>query len=218
MLMSNEFQDNIRFFSVMGMEIYKLYQRILRSYYVPRQTEDTLSPFLHRFFDTEDIRRLHCSQLAIMWCARRVDISEHFLENFEVSYMERYQEHYDVYKYNVDIQALLGCLSEMKSVLDNLTFKHRTYNACKEILRDQKNELGDLHDLYMDLTIPNNKEPIVHIPAGTFTDWDDSDSDEDSIDIIQECLLMDAMEDRLKKEAYDIQAESGRRCGITYSC
>ena len=86
--------NDLKFFTNIGMDIYILYMRILKAYYVPAQIPDTLSPFLHRFFDQEDIKKLYCIKLTIMYIVNRYNISPDVLDNFNKMYNDQYDSHY----------------------------------------------------------------------------------------------------------------------------
>ena len=181
--------NDLKFFTNIGIDIYGLYMRILKAYYVPSQIPDTLSPFLHRFFDPEDIRRLYCIKLTIMYIVVRYNINNDILDNFNKLYNDQYDSHYENYKYNIDIQALLGVIKELCDTITFLREKMIQRETLKRIDMLQREEIGDdLQDLYTcEECEANEKE--------TFTDSGDDDPIADTADDMDifDCLIVDAM-------------------------
>lgn len=168
--------NDLKFFTNIGMDIYNLYMRILKAYYVPTQIPDTLSPFLHRFFDQEDIKKLYCIKLTIMYIVNRYNISPDVLDNFNKMYNDQYDSHYENYKYNIDIQALLGVIKEMCDTIIYLREQMVQRIALKHIDILQREEIGDdLQDLYTNIELEMNT----------------SDSDDDDI----EGLIIEAVKE-----------------------
>ena len=187
--------NDFKFFNTIGMDIYGLYMRILKAYYVPSQIPDTLSPFLHRFYDPEDIRRLYCIKLTIMYIVVRYNINNDFLDDFNKIYNDQYDSHYVNYKYNIDIQALLGVIKDMCDTINFLRVKIVQRDA--SILMDirQREEIGDeLQDLYSCNECDTNEKDA-------FTDSDDDEIDKDEEFNILDCLIVDAMKSESLKSS-----------------
>ena len=180
--------NDLKFFTNIGMDIYGLYMRILKAYYVPAQIPDTLSPFLHRFFDQEEIKKLYCIKLTIMYIVNRYNINPDILDNFNKIYNDQYDSHYENYKYNIDIQALLGVIRDIRDTIVFFREKIIQRDANKLIDLRQREEIGDeLQDLYTCEECKENEEE-------SFTDTtsgDDIDTEEE-FDIF-DCLIVDAM-------------------------
>ena len=173
--------NDLKFFTNIGMGIYNLYMRILKAYYVPAQIPDTLSPFLHRFFDQEDIKKLYCIKLTIMYIVNRYNISPDVLDNFNKMYNDQYDSHYENYKYNIDIQALLGVIKEICDTIIYLREQMVQRIALKHIDILQREEIGnDLQDLYTNIELEINIS--------------DSDDDDDIEGLIIESVKEMSME------------------------
>lgn len=173
--------NDLKFFTNIGMGIYNLYMRILKAYYVPAQIPDTLSPFLHRFFDQEDIKKLYCIKLTIMYIVNRYNISPDVLDNFNKMYNDQYDSHYENYKYNIDIQALLGVIKEICDTIIYLREQMVQRIALKHIDILQREEIGnDLQDLYTNIELVMNTS--------------DSDDDDDIEGLIIESVKEMSME------------------------
>jgi len=176
--------NDLKFFTNIGMDIYNLYMRILKAYYVPSQIPDTLGPFLHRFFDQEDIKKLYCIKLTIMYIVNRYNISPDVLDNFNKMYNDQYDSHYENYKYNIDIQALLGVIREIKDTIIYLREQMVEREALKLIDILQREEIGDdLQDLYTNIELEMNTS--------------DSDDDDDIDGLIIESVKEMSMEETI---------------------
>ena len=179
--------NDLKFFNTIGMDIYGLYMRILKAYYVPSQIPDTLSTFLHRLFDPEDIRRLYCIKLTIMYIVLRYNINNDFLDDFNKIYNDMYDSHYKNYKYNIDIQALLGVIKDMCDTINFLRVTMVQRDASRLMDIRQIEEIGDeLQDLYSCNGCDANEKDA-------FTDSDDDEIDKDEEFNIFDCLIVDAM-------------------------
>ena len=171
--------NDLKFFTNIGMDIYNLYMRILKAYYVPSQIPDTLSPFLHRFFDQEDIKKLYCIKLTIMYIVNRYNISPNVLDNFNKMYNDQYDSHYENYKYNIDIQALLGVIKEICDTIIYLREQMVQRIALKHMDILQREEIGDdLQDLYTNIELEMNTSDI-----------DDDDIDDMIIEAVKEMSM-----------------------------
>ncbi len=187
--------NDLKFFTNIGMDIYNLYMRILKAYYVPSQIPDTLSPFLHRFFDQEDIKKLYCIKLTIMYIVNRYNISPDVLDNFNKMYNDQYDSHYENYKYNIDIQALLGVIKEIKDTIIYLRDQMVQREALKLIDILQRNEIGDdLQDLYIQI------DHDYEVNGVNLTDSDDDDEMDEDVDLVDD-LIIEAVKEMSMEEA-----------------
>ena len=180
--------NDLNFFTNIGMDIYGLYMRILKAYYVPAQIPDTMSPFLHRFFDPEDIKRLYCIKITVMYIVVRYNIANDILDNFNKLYNDRYDSHYENYKYNIDIQALLGVIKEICDTITFLREKIVHREALKLIDIRQREEIGDeLQDLYTCEECNEFEEASVTDTTSGDDIYSDTEND------ILDCLILNDM-------------------------